>query len=279
MTIEAHPRLGIVAGGGLMPRRLAEAARAQNYDVLILAITGQADPHTVDGFDHNWIDIRAINNALKILREKGIKDLLLAGKVLRPSFAVLLSDPWTAKLLTKAGLRALGGDDGLLKAFIKELESSEGLRVLAPDQILKDLVSPLGCLTLVKPDKDAEADIQRGVTVAQALGKVDVGQSVVVQHGLVLGVEAIEGTAALLERCGQVKREGMGGVLIKISKPNQERRADLPTIGIETVYQAISAGLRGIAVEANNSLILDRHAVVEAADAAGLFVIGISVSR
>ncbi len=274
---ETRHRLGIVAGGGIMPRRLAEAARAQNYDVLILAISGQADPHIVDGFDHSWIDIRAVNNALKILREKGVKDLLLAGKVRRPSFTVLLSDPWAAKFLTKVGLRALGGDDGFLKAFIKELESSEGLRVLGPDQILKDLASPLGCLTSVRPDKEAEEDIQRGITVAQALGRVDVGQSVVVQHGLVLGVEAIEGTAALLERCSQVRREGVGGVLVKISKPGQERRADLPTIGIETVHQAVSAGLKGIAVEANNSLILDRHAVVQAANAAGLFVIGVLV--
>lgn len=262
-----------------MPRRLAEAARAQNYDVFILAITDQADPQIVEGFNHSWIDIRAVNSVLKLLREKDIKDILLAGKVRRPSFAILLSDPWMAKFLAKVGLRALAGDDGLLKAFIKELESSEGLRVIGPDQILKDLAAPLGCLTPVKPDKDAEDDIQRGIVVARALGQVDVGQSVVVQHGLVLGVEAIEGTAALLERCGQIKREGMGGVLVKISKPGQERRADLPTIGTETVHQAISAGLRGIAVEANNSLILDRQAVIKAANAAGLFVIGISVSH
>lgn len=278
MTTENRTKLGIIAGGGLMPRRLAEAARAQNYDVHILAVSGQADPDLVEDFDHSWVDICAANNILKLLHEKDIKNLLLAGKVKRPSFTSLLSDPWAARFFAKVGLRTLSGDDGFLKAIIKELESSAGLRVLGSDQILKDLAAPLGYLTSVKPDKDAENDIQRGIAVAQALGQVDVGQAVVVQHGLVLGVEAIEGTASLLERCGSLKREGRGGVLVKISKPGQERRADLPTIGTETIHQAIAAGLRGIAVEANNSLILDRHAVIKTAEAAGLFLIGISVT-
>ena len=279
MTTENRTRLGIIAGGGLMPRRLAEAARAQNYDVHILAVSGQADPHVVDDFEHSWIDICAANSILKLLREKDIKNLLLAGKVKRPSFTALISDPWAAKFFAKVGLRSLSGDDGFLKAVIKELESSAGLHVIGYDQILRDLAAPLGCLTSIKPDKNAEDDIQRGIVVAQALGQVDVGQSVVVQHGLVLGVEAIEGTAALLERCSSLKREGVGGVLVKISKPGQERRADLPTIGTETVQQALRSGLKGIALEANNSLILDRHAVIQAAEAAGLFLIGISVTH
>ena len=114
-----------------------------------------------------------------------------------------------------------------------------------------------------------------GVRVARALGALDVGQAVVVQHGVVLGVEAIEGTDALLQRCAGIKREGQGGVLVKLKKPQQERRADLPTIGADTVRRAAEAGLSGIAVEEGQSLILDRAETVAEANRLGLFVAGI----
>ena len=110
-----------------------------------------------------------------------------------------------------------------------------------------------------------------------ASGAIDVGQSVVVQQGLVLGIEAVEGTDALLKRCGPLRRAGPGGVLVKLKKPGQERRADLPTIGPQTLRAAAEAGLRGVAIEAGGALVLDREAVVAAADEAGLFVIGVAV--
>jgi DUF1009 family protein len=121
----------------------------------------------------------------------------------------------------------------------------------------------------------ARADIARGVAVARTLGALDVGQAVVVQHGVVLGVEAIEGTDRLLERCALLRGDGPGGVLVKLAKPGQERRVDLPTIGVETIARAAKAGLRGIAAEAGGTLIVDKDAVIAAADAGGLFVVGI----
>jgi DUF1009 family protein len=129
----------------------------------------------------------------------------------------------------------------------------------------------------VRPDAEAESDIRHGLEVARVLGQADVGQAVVVQQGLVLGVEAIEGTDQLLARCGLLRREGPGGVLVKIKKPQQDRRADLPTIGLTTLEGARSAGLRGIAVEAGGTLILDRKKLAEEADKAGLFVIGVTL--
>ena len=126
------------------------------------------------------------------------------------------------------------------------------------------------------PDPLAEADIQRGLVVAKALGAVDVGQAVVVQQGFVLGVEAVEGTDALIARCGALRRGGDGGVLVKIAKPGQDHRVDLPTIGVATVTNCVAAGLRGIAVEAGACLVVDLPAVVAAADAAGIFLVGVS---
>lgn len=143
---------------------------------------------------------------------------------------------------------------------------------------MADAVAPVGLLGAVAPDAAAQADIEHGVTVARALGALDIGQAVVVQQGMVLGVEAIEGTDALIERCGALRREGGGGVLVKIAKPGQDRRADLPTIGVRTVETAASAGLVGIAVAAGSALLVNRAAITAAADRAHIFVVGVAVS-
>jgi hypothetical protein len=172
--------------------------------------------------------------------------------------------------------RALG-DDGLLSAIVREVES-EGFRVVGADTLLGTALTGEGPLGKHRPDEQALADIARGLQVVRALGAIDVGQAAVVQQGLVLGVEAIEGTDALLARCAGLKREGIGGVLVKAAKPGQERRADLPTIGRHTVRSAAAAGLRGIAVEAGASLVIDPPAVAAMADEVGLFVMGVCSS-
>jgi DUF1009 family protein len=141
---------------------------------------------------------------------------------------------------------------------------------------LGDLLALLGVWGSVQPDAQADSDIRRGVAVAQGLGALDVGQSVVVQQGIVLGVEAVEGTDALLERVGTLRRAGPGGVLVKLCKPGQDKRVDLPTVGIGTVQKAQAAGLRGIAVEAGAAIVVDLDGMIRAADRAGLFVTGIS---
>jgi len=193
--------------------------------------------------------------------------------VRRPSLASLMPDWRAAKFFARIGLRALG-DDGLLSAIIKELEL-EGFRVVGIESILGGLLAPKGPLGRIEPDEQARADIARGLEVARALGALDIGQAAVVQQGIVLGVEAADGTDALIARAGSLRREGPGGVLVKIAKPGQERRVDLPTIGVRTVEAAANAGLRGIAVEAGAALVVDRAAVAAAADGAALFVLGV----
>jgi DUF1009 family protein len=164
-----------------------------------------------------------------------------------------------------------------LSAVVKELEQ-EGFRVLGADQLLDRALAPQGPLGRLRPDSQSQADIERGLRVARTLGALDVGQAAVVQQGLVLGVEAIEGTDELLRRCAALRREGPGGVLVKVGKPGQERRADRPTIGLRTVLLAAETGLRGIAVEADATIVLDRDEVIRAADRVGLFLVGIAGS-
>jgi DUF1009 family protein len=269
-----HGPLGIIAGGGGLPRRLIESCRASGRDVFVLALKGAADPETVDGVPHAWCRMGAASTGLGLLRDNGVADLVLAGSVRRPTLSAIRPDWRAAKFFAKIGYRLLG-DDGLLSAIVKELEI-EGFRLLGAHELLANAGVPEGPLGRCTPSADAAADISRGIDIARTLGGLDVGQGVVVQQGLVLGVEAIEGTDALLQRCVALRRDGPGGVLVKAEKPGQERRADRPTIGPRTVALAAAAGLRGIAGEAGATLVLDRDEVARAADAAGLFVVGVA---
>jgi UDP-2,3-diacylglucosamine hydrolase len=266
-------RLGILAGAGELPRRIIEACRAADRDFFVLAFKGEADPAILADVPHATVRLGAAGEGFRLLHEAGVDELVFAGSLKRPTVTSLRPDWRAAKFFARIGYRALG-DDGLLSAVIAELEG-EGFKVVGADTLLRDDLAPHGLFGLVAPDAQAEADIAHGLTIARALGALDIGQAVVVQQGLVLGVEAIEGTDALLMRCRDLRREGPGGVLVKIAKPRQERRADLPTIGRRTVEAAHAAGLRGIAVEAGSTIVLDRPAIVAAADAAGLFVIGV----
>jgi DUF1009 family protein len=269
--------LGIIAGSGGLPRRLIEHCRVAGRDVFVLALEGEADPETVIGVAHAWCRMGAAAKGLGLLRQHGVGDLVLAGSIHRPTLNAIRPDWRAAKFFAKVGYRMLG-DDGLLSAIVKELEI-EGFRLIGAHQVLNEAATmPEGPLGRIRPGAESKADIERGLRIARALGALDIGQAVVIQQGLVLGVEAIEGTDALLQRCAGLRRDGQGGVLVKIEKPGQESRIDRPTIGPQTVAGAAAAGLVGIAVEAGATLLIDRDEVVRAADAAGLFVVGVRTS-
>ncbi len=269
------PKLGILAGRGKLPARIIQACRETGREFYVVAFEDQTAPETVAGVPHTWVRLGAAGSALKRLRDAGVEELVMAGGVHRPSLSALRPDPWTAKVFVKTGARALG-DDGLLSALVRALED-EGFRMVGADDVVSDLLAPQGPLGAVAPEAEAKADIALGIDVALGLGALDVGQAVVVQQGLVLGVEAAEGTDALIERCAGLRRAGPGGVLVKVKKPGQDRRVDLPTIGVSTVTAAAAAGLSGIAVEAGGTLVMDRSAVAETADRVGVFVIGVPV--
>lgn len=270
-----RPRaLGILAGGGTLPAQIAAAAQAAGRSVFIVGLEGFADPEVLARWPHKMIRILAAGQILEALRSAGCQDLVLIGPVRRPSLLDLRPDAEGARILGRIGRAAFAGDDGLLAAVVKVL-AEEGFRVLGAQDVLREALAPVGLLSRSAPDALAMADIQRGITVAHALGRLDIGQGCVVQQGIVLGVEAAEGTDAMLERCAALARPGRGGVLVKLVKPGQERRADLPTIGPETVRRAARVGLRGIAFEAGGTILTDRADAIAAADAAGLFLLGL----
>jgi DUF1009 family protein len=266
--------LGLVAGGGAVPLQLAAAARAAGRDVFVVVIESWAKPADYAHLPHVVIRLGAVGEAIELLRARGVRQLVMCGTARRPSFLSIRPDAGMARLLVKIGRAAWQGDDGLLKAVVRVLEE-EGFEILPAQAILRGVLPEAGQLGALAPEPQAMEDIRRGVAVVRALGAVDVGQGAVVQQGLVLGVEAIEGTDALLARCASLRRDGPGGVLVKLVKPGQDRRVDLPTVGPETVAGAISAGLSGIAIEAGGTILVDRGATIAAADAAGLFLVAI----
>lgn len=267
----AAPKLGIIAGRGALPGLLAAACKADGRAHYVLGLSGFADAPGLHV--DSWIGLGDIGKGFAALNAAAVKEVVMAGGVQRPAIASLKIDLKGAALLARLAGRALG-DNGLLSAVIAEIER-EGFKVVGADNILTELLAPKGVLGRHKPDADAETDMARGLEAARLLGAADVGQAVVVQQGIVLGVEAAEGTDALIARCAALRLDAPGGVLVKAKKPQQERHADLPTIGVTTIRNAKAAGLRGVAVEAGHTLVIGLREVIAAADEAGLFVAGI----
>lgn len=271
-TAQKKP-LGIIAGRGGLPYAVRDAALADGRSVYIAALKNSAEESLCDGFDHGWYNLGAGGSILKAFKKRGIEEIVMIGGVQRPNFSDIRPDLWTAGILTKIGLKALGDND--LLVTIKLALEKEGLRVMGAHQVAPRLITPVGVLGKYEPNERDQEDIERGVAVAQALGAVDVGQSVIVYDGLVLGVEAIEGTDALIERCASYRKKERGGLLVKLCKPQQDKSLDMPTIGLRTLENLYDHGFDGLAVHAGNSLMPEREAIIEFADNRKLFVLGV----
>jgi DUF1009 family protein len=267
-------KLGIIAGGGDAPKRLIALCQRLQRPFHVLAIKGQSDPDIgEDDVPHDWLPLGHAQAALDLARQHGVRDVVMIGRVRRPSLLELKPDALMMQKLARIGISALG-DDGLLKAVAREMEA-EGLRIIGVQEVFADLLMPEGVLGKVAPTPEMQEDIQRGKDIARELGRMDIGQAVAMQQGIVLGMEAIEGTDALIRRAGLLKREGAGAVLVKLKKPQQDARFDLPSLGVDSVREAADAGFAGIAAEAGATLLIDREEAIRQADIHGLFLIGI----
>jgi DUF1009 family protein len=270
--------LGIIAGGGDLPRQLIESCISEGRAVFVVAVEGETDPETVARSPHAWLRLGALGEGLEQFRNAGVKELVLAGKIKRPSLASLRPDKVGAKLIARLGMSLFGGDAAIFKTIVAFLEE-QGFSILGIDDVMQDLVAPEGPMGKILPDKQAQKDIELGASVARTIGAFDIGQAVIVKNGLVIGIEAAEGTDALIARCAHLRGDGKGGVLVKARKPVQEKRVDLPTIGLHTVKLVHDAGFAGIATEAKHSIVVGRREVIHAANDLGLFVIGFSLKE
>ncbi len=269
--------LGIIAGGGALPERLLHSCDRRGIIPFVVGFEGQTDPLICKGRNHIWTRIGAAGQIINTLKSHGIRDLVLIGSMRRPSLPELKPDIRTARFFARLGMRALG-DDSLLKALREELEA-EGFVVHGVQEFARDLLAGEGPIGRHRPRKTDWVDIDRGLEISRMMGALDIGQAVVVQEGIVLGVEAAEGTDELIKRCAGLKRAGRGGVLVKTSKPRQDENLDLPTIGPRTIALCADAGFAGIVIQAGHSLLIDPQEIADAANKHGLFVIGVDLAK
>lgn len=274
-----QPKLGIICGGGELPTKVAQACISANRPFHVLALKGHAGDEVLQ-FPHSWITFGKVGRLLAVLNDEACADVVMIGNVRRPNFAQLAPDAAGIKLLPKIVAAARKGDDALLRALVGFFEGA-GFHVVGVDDVIADIVGREGVQGAIRPSDDHWADIQRAIEVAREIGRLDIGQAAIVCGGVVLAVEAAEGTDAMLDRCADLPVEIRGtelarrGVLVKLAKPIQERRVDLPTIGPPTIIKAADAGLAGVAYEADGSLLINPKEIIANADSSGLFVIGI----
>lgn len=264
-------KLGILAGGGFLPIRIAERCRANDIEHFAVVFENHGDPEVFQDHPHTVSRLGAAGGIIKTLRKEGCEQLVMAGTIRRPSAKDVRPDLWGVKFLAKTGAMALG-DDGLVSALVRALES-EGFEVIGADEIVPEYLVPRGLLGFCIPSDDAAVDISHALQAARALGERDEGQAAVVHDGIIIAEEDSSGTDAMLRRLQDAQNSG--GVLAKTLKPDQERRVDLPTIGVRTIENAHTAGLSGIVVEAGNAFFYEREEAIALADKYGLFVIGV----
>ena len=271
-------KVGLIAGGGSLPQEVVAGARAMGLPVYIARLKGFADASDFEGQTQEF-GLAAFGTLVKALRNENCTHICFAGTVTRPDFSTLKPDAGAIKRLPGVIKAAAKGDDALLSYLVAEFES-EGFDVIAPQTLCASTLMPQGALGKTKPGNEHKADILKALAIAKSIGGLDIGQGAVVCNGLVLAVEAQEGTDAMLERVAALSPAVRGsskkraGVLAKRLKPQQEFRIDLPTIGVDTVERAAAAGLAGIVLIAEHAFVLDQISVKRAADKYGLFIHG-----
>jgi DUF1009 family protein len=273
--------LAIICGGGSLPFAVADAVQRRGRRVVLFAVRGWADPKRVEGYPHYWTVLGRYGWFRRVTGREGCRDVVFIGSMVRPALSQLRFDLGTLRVLpTIMGALRGGGDNHMLSGFTRMIER-DGFRLRGAHEVAPEILVPEGVLGHRTPTKCENADIVCGLGLIHAIGAFDVGQAVVVANNHVLAVEAIEGTDQMLTRVAELRRLGYlraaagTGVLIKAPKPNQDRRFDLPSIGPQTIDGLARAGLAGLAVTAGAAIIAEPERVAQAADAAGVFVIGV----
>lgn len=269
--------LGLIAGGGVLPLRVAEAQHAAG-GVFIIGLENEADP-AIENFPHDYVSLGQLKGAADKLLAAGCQDIVILGGIQRPKLETLEFDEGGTWFMEQVLAGKHAGDDQLLQLIIAYFQT-RGLSVQSPQTYLASLMGKSGAQT-AHPHAAHQEDIDRAIEVAGVIGGADIGQSVVVAHKLVLAVEGPEGTDDMLARLQTLSPEFLGtasarrGVLAKLPKPQQDRRVDLPTLGCRTVEGAAAAHLAGIIYQADGALFDDFDAVVALAEEKGLFLLGL----
>jgi hypothetical protein len=269
-----QPKLGIIVGGGSLPPKIIEACQASGRSFFVIGIEGFASQKVLEGVPHCWVSISKAGTGFRVLKEEQVNEVVMIGNVQIPSLIQAWPDFHTLIFFTKIAFRSLFnfvGDNGILVSFTRELEK-RGIKIIGVQEILENLLAPRGLLGSVPVPKELLSDINLGVESAFDLGKRDLGQAVIVKAGIVIIKEGKNGTRQMIQDSQKIISIGRGGILVKLKKPGQDRRLDMPTIGPNTINEASKAGLSGIIIQANETIVIDIEKVIKIANENGIFI-------
>ncbi|OPX20296.1 MAG: hypothetical protein BZ151_04695 [Desulfobacca sp. 4484_104] len=265
-------KIGLIAGRSQFPLLFAQAARQKGLEVVAVAHHGETDPalaHLVHRLE--WVYVGQLGRIIRCFKNAGVRQAVLAGGIRKGRLFTQLRPDWRALKLIRRVERAR--DDGILRAVADELESA-GITIVPSTLYLDELLAPAGVLSRRQPSPEELRDIDYGFKIAKEIGRLDIGQCVVVRRQAVLALEAIEGTDETIRRGGRLA--GEQAVVVKVSKPGQDLRFDVPAVGLDTVKIMVEVKATVLAVEAGKTLIFDRQAMLAAANHARLVVLGVS---
>lgn len=269
--------IGLVCGGGDYPRLIARACEAQNEQFCLVFLKGFCDESSWPAVDSVSIELGQVERALNFLHENNVTDVIFAGNVKRPNFSQMSLDKKGTTWLLKLGRTIFDGDDALLRA-IADLMAQEGFQIKAGSDYLNDIFLEEGVFSKRTLSDSDQNDAEVGFQAARSLGAKDAGQSVVIYNGAVVATEDENGTNNLIERSAKLRRSPTGGILVKTSKPQQDNRLDLPTIGVDTVENLHRYGFNGIVVESGKCIVLNKQAVIDKINEYNMFIAGVAAS-
>jgi DUF1009 family protein len=264
-------RIGLISGSGQFPVIFSRAARKRGLRVYAVAHMGETEPGLESHVEAmKWIRIGQLNQLISFFRSHGVKDAVMAGAIRKTKmFSDVRPDLKALKILATMDHTQ---DDGLLRAFAGELERA-GITIHASTFLLPELLAQKGSWTRRKPSRSEMSDVRFGWRIVKEIGRLDIGQTVVVRDGSVMAVEAIDGTDATIRRGGELGREKT--VVVKASKPNQDLRFDMPAVGVRTIETMVDVGASVLAVEADKTVVFDKEDMVALADKQRIAIIGL----
>lgn len=275
MDVEVE-RLGLVAGSGDLPISILKECEKSNIKPFVIVLKDFAKESDYKEYNHRLLKFGDVGKAISFFRKNKVKYIVFAGAVKKPDLKTIWPDLKGFFLLMQLLKCKIFGDDTILQTAIKFLEK-EGFEILPVDKIVKDIKISHGIAGNIQlPNEDYMTDIELGVKVLKQIGDLDIGQSIIIQNGIVMGIECIEGTEKLIGRCGQLKyTTGRKPILVKIKKTKQTRKIDLPAIGEDTITQLKQAGFAGVAIDYENGLVINREATINLANKNKIFIYGV----
>jgi hypothetical protein len=267
-------KIGVIAGYGDLPNEVLENIKNNGDESYFVSLKSITNVKPTLATKHIEAKITAVGKILNYFEQNKIKKVIFVGGLKRPSFTALIPDLKGAKLLSRLRNLKKAGDNSIFDAIFQFLQE-EGFETVGIKEIAPDLLTTKGILGKVEPNIEQLDDIEYGFNIAKKIGELDIGQSIVAHQKTTLAVEGIDGTDALIDRCKKLHFGGKGGILVKVKKNNQDDRIDLPTIGIKTIEKLKENNFSGIAIEAGESIIINKNQVIELANKYNIFIFGL----